>query len=623
MQTASFIAIDEEMTGISLPPNEATPLSKEEMPSTRYPSLKKVPERYSIIQLGVSIFEQKSISETNEGDTASFDVRRYKFTIFSGADPNLTREITLHPSAMHFLQENNMDFDTWVRQGIPFCNKDNVDNVVARFLEKLDRRNQPAQIVSPNRQRLTLTRDSDKEFHARCITRLREWLDAPVVVPEEVRGEGVSLLLPRCNSFLVRSTLCPWSFPFLCLICDLTLAPLFFQRRSLYEAIQRDYPYLSVETENEQIRVWRQTEEERTNRNQRLLHDDYNRFLTETVGVYRIFLALSKACRGEPVMNALEQTLLAANVIEAVSKFEPREQQANRQIPLVGHNCLMDLLFLMTHFHSSSLPQHWSSCKELIHSYFPVIYDTKVLASEHCSEQIGRTHLQAVYENVLRSHPEWQQRRVTDEVEEQAHDAAFDAYMTGVSFCGLIYSIHDECNIPPTISNSDFKLWEMLDCMDFPRWLYGRNKLYFHLSPFTIDLEAVQDPLGRRISDLSTFRVSHIDSQVSTRDILDCVRGLTDSRHRSIYVDIFWVDDNTFLIGARIVALQQTEETFEEHGKILLHALKGRFCSGESIECFVSPTRNETTKNIWNLWGLIGSDPRESLGRTAKRRRLG
>ncbi|KAG7354656.1 CAF1 family ribonuclease [Nitzschia inconspicua] len=598
LPNASFIAIDEEMTGISLPPNEVTPLSKEDSPAHRYSALKRVPERYSIIQLGISLFEQKSVTETAERDAASFIVRRYKFTMFPGADPNLSREITMHPSAMHFLRENNMSFDTWVQDGIPFCTKFNAQKVVERFLERHQRRIKAAPIMSPNNsQRLVLSRDADKQFHARCITRLREWLDAPLPTPAPTQ-EGVSLLLPRCNSFL---------------------------RRSLYEAIQRDYPYLVVETENEQIRVWRLTDDERANRNQRLLEEDFNKYLTESVGVYRIFLALTKACRGEPIKNDLENAILAENATVATADFVPTAESPISKIPLVVHNGLMDLLFLMSHFHSPILPGDWVECKDLIHSYFPVIYDTKVLSTQYCAESPSRSHLQAVYEDTLESYPEWQLKNSDEEAEQQAHDAAFDAYMTGVSFCGLTYTIHNQCEVLPTSSNARFKLWEVSEKLEYPRWLFGRNKLHFHLSPFTIDLETHCDPLGRRISALSTFRVSNINRDITTRDILDCVRGLTDSNQRAIHVDLFWVNDTVFLVGARITSLQQSEdqseEIFRESGKVLRCALEGRFCNGETIELLVPPARPEKTNSIWNLWGLLGSNDSPLSERPAKRRR--
>jgi CAF1 family ribonuclease len=196
------------MTGISLPPSETVPLSKEDTPSRRYSTLKLVPERYSIIQLGVSLFEQTTAS-TGTG----FVEKRYKFTMFPSADQNLAREITLHPSAIHFLHENNMSFDAWISHGIPFCNQFNAGRVVENFLEKHENRMKLPTVILPNeRRRIVLTKEADKQFHARCITRLREWLDAPLVVPAPAHREGVSLLLPRCNSFLVWK-----NFP--CFLC--------------------------------------------------------------------------------------------------------------------------------------------------------------------------------------------------------------------------------------------------------------------------------------------------------------------------------------------------------------------------------------------------------------------
>lgn len=73
---AAWIAVDEEMTGISLP---GTPRpSKADTPADRYPVLKKVPERYSIIQLGLCLFEEAGIEKTPDGgERMSFHVVRY------------------------------------------------------------------------------------------------------------------------------------------------------------------------------------------------------------------------------------------------------------------------------------------------------------------------------------------------------------------------------------------------------------------------------------------------------------------------------------------------------------------------------------------------------------------
>lgn len=56
LPTAAFVAIDEEMTGISLPGTKRP--TKDDTPSQRYKTLKAVPERYGIIQFGVALFHE-------------------------------------------------------------------------------------------------------------------------------------------------------------------------------------------------------------------------------------------------------------------------------------------------------------------------------------------------------------------------------------------------------------------------------------------------------------------------------------------------------------------------------------------------------------------------------------
>lgn len=219
LPNASWIAIDEEMTGISLPPvcGGSVKPSKGDSPEQRYTSMKAVPERYSIIQLGISLFEQKSLDDSGAVDSSSFVVRKYKFTLFPPADNYLTREITLNPSAIHFLQDNNLNLDAWVREGIPFCTGAMASNVVDRFLNKLEQRsNEPGPMTPISQQkRVVLTKDEDKLFHAQSMSGLREWLDTPLPIQSsDVSGEGISLLLPRCNTFLVRNKFIQFFFVF-------------------------------------------------------------------------------------------------------------------------------------------------------------------------------------------------------------------------------------------------------------------------------------------------------------------------------------------------------------------------------------------------------------------------
>ena len=63
------------MTGITIPEHlGGRPITKEETPAERYPTLKPVSERYSLIQLGVCLFEQRETSSDGQVDKANFRV---------------------------------------------------------------------------------------------------------------------------------------------------------------------------------------------------------------------------------------------------------------------------------------------------------------------------------------------------------------------------------------------------------------------------------------------------------------------------------------------------------------------------------------------------------------------
>ncbi|CAJ1945089.1 unnamed protein product [Cylindrotheca closterium] len=594
ISNAAWIAVDEEMTGISLP---GTPRpSKADTPADRYSTLKKVSERYSIIQLGLCLFEEAGITETPDGgERMSFHVRRYKFTLFPPADNRMAREVTFNPSSIQFLAQNNMSFDHMVKSGIPYITKQDAEGLMDKYYEKQTEDDSgEKKTPSRGRSKVKLVHPEDRNLHARSMAALREWLDAAIQNHDEAENappEGMSMLLPPCNSFL---------------------------RRALYESIEAEYPNLVLETQNSQIRVLRLNAEERTRRKARLQREGWENILQEKLGVYRVFLALTKACNGSSTSSQAEHMILASSVDEALTTFKPEDpaEGTARKVPLVVHNGLQDLLFLLTHFHNANLPESWHDCKQLIHSYFPVIYDTKCMATEHGSRENSRTptHLSAVYEQTLSSHPQWNrtfQNGGDDDEQQQAHDAGWDAYMTGAAFCGLSYTIHDFLQFPPVQScRSQFKLWNCDPNDEAFANMYGRNKIHFHLSPYTIDLESPgSDPMVNGMSRESTYRVAGIDSSVTTRDIMRCLTGLNDSDGVRVNYEIIWIDDTSFLAGAKIPNCED-KELLLKHGMIIENALSATFRGGEVIETVKDDASNKKepqySGSIWNLWGIFG-----------------
>lgn len=521
-----------------------------------------------------------------------------------------------------------------VHSGIPYVPKGAAEYRMERFHEKQLQAAKELESPSltnttPNRRLVQLTRDEDKRFHARSMANLREWLDA--AIPQHHHNnnnnddnnneaaEGACMLLPPCNSFL---------------------------RRALYESIEKEYPNLIVETsESSQIRVWRLNEQEKKQRRQRLLRKGWEKMMLETVGVYRVFLALTKACNGTSAASQAEHMMLAPTVEDAMREVEEDTAAPGRKIPLIVHNGLQDLFFLLTHFHDGTLPESWPEAKLLIHSYFPVIYDTKCMASQYAPRENSRapTYLSAVYEQTIQSHPHLdrvfqannqQQEQQQEPSQEQEHDAGWDAYMTGATYCGLAYAIHDSIRYPAT-SRSNFQLWNCSANDDAIGSKYGRNKLHFHLSPFTIDLESpYSDPLGNGMSTISTFQVGGIDATVSTRDIVRCLTGMSNSRGDRVNYEIIWIDDTSFLAGAMLPNCQD-ERQFRDHGKIVLQALRDTFSNGETITSLEESTAtsgergDKQSSGVWNLWGILGKTKKrsalieaEAAGRANKRRRM-
>ncbi|GAX16658.1 poly(A)-specific ribonuclease [Fistulifera solaris] len=605
LPTAAFIAIDEEMTGISIQ-NRRSP--KDKTPSEQYPELKLAAERYAIIQLGVSLFHNLN---------GSWLARCYNFYLFPS-----DREVVLNPSTVQFLKQHNMNFDMWMKEGIPYQTGQQAAISLQKFVDhqkRLQKESEqaqvPATIQNSVKRTIELRRIEDIEFFARAMAALREWLDG---VHED---GGTSFLLPPCNSYL---------------------------RRALYENIEKEYPSLELEsagpTHPNQIRAWRLTPEEKIARKQQLQHQAWENLVCDQVGLWRVFEAITRVCRGEELDRS---SVLFANSFNEIDWDNTGSVFASDfvvrgKIPLVVHNGFMDLCFLLSHFHSLKLPDELSGCKELIRSYFPMVYDTKVMATECLSMWSNdSTTLSGLFEN--RGEEQANVVRIARDISDQAHEAAYDAYMTGTVYLCLCDEIKD-ANPDGLKSESQFGILTHLQDTGAShdnqvRTLYARNKLY-QMSLYTMDLEdAAYDPLSRGMLPEFTYRVSRIDPLVSTRDIIRCLSDLFDSQSRRVNFEIIWIDDTTFLVAAsyrppppspaedgEVIAHVDPDETtrvLQEHGPIIFEVLRNRFkhetilTLAEHLDSLKNADEElAESQSIWSkIWDLFAGKP-------AKRRRL-
>ena len=297
-------------------------------------------------------------------------------------------------------------------------------------------------------------------------------------------------------------------------------------------------------------------------------------------------------------------------------------------IPLVVHNGFMDLCFLMTHFVSHPLPNEYQECKQMINTLFPHIYDTKIIATEcPCWDENDQhsvnTTLSNLFQMVVRNpnyyynhddNPEQNDdnnsRTLLDDiyvvpaltpklsavksrnsnqsvmvaVDDQEHEAAYDAYMTGAIFIGLCQRLHlltlrstgiarqphvSSAAIGLMVNFGDGNINKYVELRSF----FGLNKLY-QMSIYTMDLEETRynrDPMSRGLVAKYTYRISNIDPAIKTRDIVVALSNLHDTQKRPVNYLIIWIDDITFLVAASyshpitqgVVTIQPQQPVFE------------------------------------------------------------
>lgn len=185
-----------------------------------------------------------------------------------------------------------------------------------------------------------------------------------------------------------------------------------FLRRLVYQEVRTNYPGLSVEK----------------------VEGSWDRLLITPVSD-----AGEKQRKLEAMIAAKRQDLEDAigfrRIIEEISRSKK---------PVVGHNLFLDLLYSYTHF-VDYLPADVVDFKKAIHQIFPTIYDTKFLAAyvPGIKDRFISTGLEDVYKSAtagasepLVEHADGFNRYV--ESEEFAHEAGFDAYMTGVAFAHFL-----------------------------------------------------------------------------------------------------------------------------------------------------------------------------------------
>lgn len=109
---------------------------------------------------------------------------------------------------------------------------------------------------------------------------------------------------------------------------------------------------------------------------------------------------------------------------------------------IIGHNVLIDLLFTVQQF-LHPLPEDYEEFREMLHDLFPKLIDTKHVATASHIKDFSESSLSEVLKafdpaEIPAVEPASTGMGYVRDAAGQAHEAAYDAYITGLSFLAMI-----------------------------------------------------------------------------------------------------------------------------------------------------------------------------------------
>ena len=157
-----------------------------------------------------------------------------------------------------------------------------------------------------------------------------------------------------------------------------------YQKRLVHQLVRAEHPDLvafSPKPDFIQIKLYNKERELAASKSRQ---DSFERKLHLQTGLRWIFEALAGGDLSRVDVSSftkIDQSKKWIDLSKEIKKFQVlREKLVNKRPVLVGHNMFMDLVYLY-HTYFGNLPDTIEQFVELIHKIFPLIVDTKFLAT--------------------------------------------------------------------------------------------------------------------------------------------------------------------------------------------------------------------------------------------------
>ncbi|KAL4742383.1 ribonuclease H-like domain-containing protein [Aspergillus similis] len=449
LASSAFVAIDLEFSGIALAsqgtPGAGPPHSLQQ----RYQELRKSAEKYQILQVGLTFCQE-------DAEAAKYTLKPYNVYLSPIIDRrlNVERNCLFQSSAIEFLLEHKFDMDALYRTGVTYVSREEEAQAISKARER--RKTAPAltsmdvdETDYESLSFLKLVRKLIDEWHA-----LGDKRDKYLNIPPPSR-QTETLTFEAMPSSLNR-----------------------FQKRLVHRLVEVEYPdfvtigrpgFVQIVDYDEKREVavrdkrvqWCQ---------ERARQQTGFRWIAEALAGGDLTRLSSNYFRG--VRGNTAPTEQGKTLQEFVDNFKSR-LKAHRPI-LVGHNLFTDLVYFFRCFFGP-LPDRVEDFQSMVHKHFPILIDTKYLATHDCGSINPTSSLQEINDSMLgisepkmSIHPHYARY----EIENIDHEAGYDSLLTAQIFIKLSAQLG---------AGSQVKSVESLSNTSLMAAQHGLNNRFSHL----------------------------------------------------------------------------------------------------------------------------------------------
>ncbi|KAI9675334.1 MAG: Mitochondrial beta-keto-acyl synthase [Caeruleum heppii] len=406
ISNAHFISIDLELSGISRQPNYRQPSDPSgHGPQTlqqRYAETKEAAERYQVLQFGFTCVEE-------DVETKTYLLRPYNLNVNPLVEERLDIEriFSFQSGAVEFLLEHGFRLDVPFTHGVPYLSRQEEAQARLRAVAR-----EEGSTISD----IDLKEDDHDslDFVQRARDEITAWKGRTTREPDFVNIAPPGMAQRHNDTNGLTN----------------------FQKRLVHQLVRAEFPDLVTISKPTFIQVvaFDQLREDSIRQGRRRRFEEQ---LCRQTGLRWLLEAMVGGdltdLKGRNFMRSLVSEPVYVDVDAMKVRLDGiRDRLKDKRTVLVGHNVFTDLVNLYRMFFGI-LPDRVEDFQRHIHELFPLIVDTKYLATHNSRVMNPRSSLQEIEEQLRKQEMpvmETHSHHLKYAQQGAAHEAGYDSFLT-------------------------------------------------------------------------------------------------------------------------------------------------------------------------------------------------